>query len=337
MIRQLICVSVCAILTFLTAVSAAELQQIWDYRLHQHRNPNVRFAMAVTSNHDVLTLVMTADGKWRLTRLHGWLEANPIEQTIVVRGLSDPKRGNWLAPWEARLLVTSDGRYAVCAASGLKKGGVGSVQIVSIVDLSAFQVIQSETVSELPWFSGRSPLIQFDRTGNLVLRASDTGNRYDVRIGLYSMPPLNEIDRCQYTEQPIGADRVHSGEENCADLIARSNGTAASLEEFLNSLRDSSEKRQRYKATWGYFTLYLSSDGRFGHEQTYTRSRGLWGVKISDVAERIFSTKSEQEIASVNLSAKHTFESRFATKNGRDYFIIVEDGWRFRVYEIPTR
>jgi hypothetical protein len=138
MIRQTIFVFA-SLLLLAQCVDGAELKQVWDYHLHQPRDRNVLFAMAVTPDQDVLSLLATANGTSKLSRIRHSLEANPNEQTIEVPGIS-LKEGS----------VTRDGKYVVCAAWGLKKGDAGWVQIVPVVDLPVFKLVQTTTVSDLP-------------------------------------------------------------------------------------------------------------------------------------------------------------------------------------------
>jgi hypothetical protein len=64
----------------------AEAVHVRDYGTHEPTDRHVLFAMAVTADQDVLSFVAKADGKWRLTRIHGWLEKRPTEQTIDIPG-----------------------------------------------------------------------------------------------------------------------------------------------------------------------------------------------------------------------------------------------------------
>jgi hypothetical protein len=48
--------------------------------------------MAVTPEQDVLSLVPKRNGTWRLTRVRGWLDEKPIEETIDVPGIPVPSR-----------------------------------------------------------------------------------------------------------------------------------------------------------------------------------------------------------------------------------------------------
>jgi hypothetical protein len=67
---------------------SAEVKQIREYRLHQPRDRKVLFGMAVTPEQDVLSFVGKEDGKWRLSRVRGWLDKQPVDETIEVPGLA---------------------------------------------------------------------------------------------------------------------------------------------------------------------------------------------------------------------------------------------------------
>ena len=128
--------------TFLVIGAAglhAEVKQVRTYHTHEPNDRNVVFAMAVTSDQDVLSFVGKSDGKWHLTRVRDWLDKSPLEQTIEVPGIT--------AATSLDLRVTPDGRFATCVATILKKvdgqrGGTFD-NLVSIVDLRTFQIVSS--------------------------------------------------------------------------------------------------------------------------------------------------------------------------------------------------
>ena len=142
------------------------------------------------------------------------------------------------------------------------------------------------------------------------------------------------IDQCRYSEISDGAKRLLSLQENCSDLVGHSLTSAASLGLFLESLATNDEQRINTKP---HGTLFISRDGRLGRGSTNDRSRGFWGgVVVRNLGEHVFWMKTEQELGQVQEDVSHWYESRFASTNSQDYLIISEDGWRFRVYEIPT-
>ena len=131
-------------LVILAASLHAEVKQVRTYHTQEPNDRNVLFAMAVTSNQDVLSLVGKSDGKWRLTRVRNWLDKSPSEQTIEVPGLTAATSHDFTS---LDLLVTPDGRFATCVATILKKvdgqrGGTFD-NLVSIVDLRTFQIVSS--------------------------------------------------------------------------------------------------------------------------------------------------------------------------------------------------
>jgi hypothetical protein len=326
----------CAILIFsLQSTVAPELRQVSDYHLHQPRDRKVLFAMSAAPNQDILVLVPTGDGKWKLSRVRAWLESKPLEETIIVPGLSDPRREVWAGPWEVKLAVTPSGRYAIASAVGFRSNRE-SVQIVSIVDLSAFQLLRTVTTSELPPFFHKSASIYFDSRGHLVLRSGSYINRgeYSVQLGLFEIPTFLQMDQCRYSEIIDGAKRPRTLEENCADLVRHSLTSEASLGSFLEGLTDNDEQRINTKP---HGTLFISRDGRLGRGSTNDRRRGFFGgVVVSNLVEHVFWMKTDQELGRVQEDVSHWYESRFASKGSQDYLIVSEDGWRFRAYEIPT-
>jgi hypothetical protein len=115
-----------------------EVKRVRSYRIPESGNRKVQFAVAVTADQDVLSLVPKKSGIWRLTRVRNWLDKNPAEQTIDVPGIA--------AAISLDLLVTPDGSFATCVATALKSvdGQGGPIDnVVSIVDLRTFQVVGS--------------------------------------------------------------------------------------------------------------------------------------------------------------------------------------------------
>jgi hypothetical protein len=44
--------------------------------------------------------------------------------------------------------------------------------------------------------------------------------------------------------------------------------------------------------------------------------------------------KTGHQLGSVEESVSDTVESRFASNDGRDYLLVMEGGWRLKVYAI---
>ena len=73
-------------LIFALAISAAvddagtTIKLLRDYHLKPPRDRHIVFAMAITPDQDVLSLMPNKEGKWRLSRVKGWREMNPTRR-----------------------------------------------------------------------------------------------------------------------------------------------------------------------------------------------------------------------------------------------------------------
>jgi hypothetical protein len=154
----------------LTGSSEAEVIHQRDYQTHEPRDRGVLFGMALTPDQDVLSLVAKKDGKWRLTRIRHWEDKKPSDETIEIPGMAERDFANPSAPWTASLLVTFDGRFAVCIASGSGIVDTHAVfdDVVSVVDLRDFKVIATRHAPAAP---DETRSFDFDETRRLRLRA----------------------------------------------------------------------------------------------------------------------------------------------------------------------
>lgn len=181
-------IRVAAALVFHYGPLTAEVTHVRDYRTQEPTDKNVLFAMAVTPDGDALSLVAKASGRWRLTRIHGWVDKKPSEQTIDIPGWP-AERDAAKAPvlLNANLFVTADGRYAVCAAHGAWVGRGGD-DLVSVVDLHTFGIVKTIRTSEV---GQENRTLFVDPYGHLVLHASTSIGRSSLApstIGLNGLP-----------------------------------------------------------------------------------------------------------------------------------------------------
>jgi len=177
------------LLIFGAALSDASMTLVRRYQFHEPHDKGVLFAMAVTPEQDLLSLVPRREAKWHLTRIRSWYSEETSEQTIDVPGVSVPKNPTKTTPWlsslHLRLLVTPDGGFAIAIASGIWRDSAGVAtndDIASVIDLHTFNVVKTTKgpplVQELPGGSFahlggdgaiRTRQYALDRTGHLVI------------------------------------------------------------------------------------------------------------------------------------------------------------------------
>jgi len=324
----------------------AAVKQVRDYRLHQPRDRRIHFAMAITPGQDVLSFVAAADGNWRLSRVRGWLNREPIEQTILVPGLSLGNPKQWLGPLSPELHVTADGRYVVCAAYSVRRpSDGGDAEVLSVVDLREFKVLTTIHASDLPWSAGRGVSVKFDKAEHVVLRATQQAFRHpgddpsegrnEIELGLFALPDLKAVDRCHYSESiRNGAVTRRDSGKDCADLLASVPPGSISLDEFLSELQEGNETLQQCpQATFGC-SRHVAPNGRLESENVVTEHRGFSHPVVTESVENLFSVKTGKQLGSIEETLSDSVVSRFASKDGHPYLLVMEGGSRLRIYEI---
>jgi hypothetical protein len=301
--------------------------------------------MAVTPEQDVLSFV-AADGNWRLSRVRGWLDREPVEQTIFVPGLSLGNPKQWLAPLSAELHVTADGRYVVCVAYSFRRPSEGGdAEVRSVINLREFKVLTTVHVSDLPWFAARGVSVKFDKAEHVLLRATQQAprqpgddpseGRNEIDLGVFAVPDLKAIDRCHYSEWiRNGAVLRRDSGKDCVELLASAPLGSISLDEFLSGLQDGNETQQQCPQPTFGCSRHVSPDGRLESENVVMVHRGFSHPEVTESGENIFSVKTGKQLGSIRETLSDSVDSRFASKNGRDYLLVMEGGSRLRVYEI---
>ena len=344
--------SLAVVLALIAGHACAEVNLVREYRLKPPRDRRILFAMAMSPEQDVLTLIASKDGKWRLSRVRGWLSQFPQEETLTIPGLAEIRPQAWSEPWETQLLVTADGKYAVCVASGWQVQPRGTKEdLVSAVSLLEFKVVASIHASEVAELGGDYRLYDFERKGYVVVRAVTALPRgpgddrtlwgYLDRIALLS-PFLTVRDHCQYSEwQRSGSPVRLENESNCAALLQ--SAEAASLDGFRQNLLKNNEvartdQRMRPPGCTDFgYASHISRDGRLRRDMCTDVHWSLWGHNpvISNVAEIIFSVKTGEKLGSVK-EPNYPVQSQFARMEGRDYLLVMEGGTLLRVYQITN-
>src|SRR5579872_1341854 len=109
--------NVAMVLMALVWHSHAEVTLVREYLLKPPRDKRILFAMVVTPEQDVLSFIATENNVWRLSRVRNWLDKQPIEEALAVPGLGRGDGDVW-AGLSTTLLLSPDGKFAVCIASG---------------------------------------------------------------------------------------------------------------------------------------------------------------------------------------------------------------------------
>jgi hypothetical protein len=327
----------------------AAVSLVQDYRLQPPRDRQVVFAMAVTPDQDVLSFIANKDGKWRLSRVHGWLEKEPHEDRTVVPGLVYGDREQWWSPWYPELAVTADGKFVICVASAWRSQGHSQDEFISVVDLADFHVVASVHSPRIPALGGIFRARHLDGLGHLVIQAYTPFPRHpgdditaggsQVKTAVLSLPGLAVTDQCEYSEWTrTGSPTRREDEGSCKALLAHEG--SASLSEFISGLEDhkevsrNDENRRPPQCAFLGYAREVTRDGRYEREICLTSHRGFWGNPVvTKSVENIFSMNSGEQIGSVNEPID-SVRSKFALVAGRDYLLVMEGGTRLMVYII---
>jgi hypothetical protein len=329
-------------LLVLAGPADAAVTLIREYRLKPPRDRHGLFQMVVTPTQDVLSFVVNEDGKWRLSRVRRWLDKQPIEEALAIPGFARNKSGEWLQ-FETSLLLSPEGKFVVCIASGNRSSPPVNEDLVSVVDLDRFQLVANLQVSALPEASGGYRLYHLDRRGHLAVNAvtqtpANSEWRFAKKLALLSLPGLEVAGDCEYSEFSANRNSRVEPENACEALVKHAGAT--SLTEYMKTFVENDEVRQ---ANWTRppecafltYASYLSRDGRFRRELCTDGHRGFSGTfVVSNARENVFSTETGKLLGLVKEPSSHPLQSRFATADGRDYLVTTEDGIILKIYQI---
>lgn len=354
-----------------TSPLLADVVHVGDYRTHEPTDRRVLFAFAVSPDQDVLSLVAKRDGKWRLTRIHGWLDKNPVDQSIDVPGwpisLKRPAAdvAEFLEMLNIDLFVTGDGRYAICVAGAYwarngQRGGRWD-DLVSAVDLRNFEIVKTIRTSDLdqeawqPYTSPAGRLALLAETfpppaagsnGIGQIMRNSTGAdaegppplRKKVRLMVLTVPDLTVEGQCRYSEAGRG-DSWTAADDNgaCGAMLGSVTDGPISLRDYIETLQDAyGFPVHRAAPAAPCPGSGTTRDGRFKKESCEKYHLSAWNrnVVIDESKENILSADSGELVGAIEETTHNSVNSHFAEQNGRDYVLVMEGGTKLKVYEI---
>jgi len=365
LLLTILLVSALAVSLFVADLKA-EVKLIRSYRLHQPRDRGVLFEVAITPEQDVLLFVAKEIVKLKLSRVRGWLEEHPTDQTIDVPGWSKDDDYAHMEMPRAHLLVTPDGRYAVCVASVFwrapdgRAGGGRFDDILTVVDLHEFRVVNAVHSPVLPSEIREFYLDSAGRLVLLILEPSPPGppgpptviNREgklvmgkprmeEHRLLILSLPELVITNQCSYSKEfPSGSLSQHDVVQCNSLLTYQQSGSlplAAYLAELKNSrgkwVKDITSDPTKRRLCGG--VVALTPDGRFKWESCQDVHRNWWGnPKLYARWGNFFSVKTGKQLGTLRETTHDSVDACLSEQNGRDYMLVVEGGGKLKVYEI---
>jgi hypothetical protein len=342
--RLVIALVVCGVHAF------AEVKLVQEYLLKPPRDPKILFAMTVTPEQDVLSFVASQNDHWRLSRVRGWLDQQLAEETLNIPAFGPGAWGNL----GTRLLVTPDGRFAICIATALAGASPwGYDDVISVVSLADFKLVSTIRASENEFVKGHGYRIYgFDRSGSLSADANEPLPRHpgdDPFVGGHHrkltrllLPELTVTNHCEFSEwMNTGVVVRRENENNCASLLGDAH--ASSLADyFLSSIAtdeatQSNDRARPGNCTFLTYSSTISRDGRLRRELCTDGHRGFWGnFVVSHARENIFSAETGQHLGSIDEPSDHRLQWRFATTDRGDFLLSMEGGTRLRVYRVTN-
>jgi len=320
----------------------AELIEIRHFKLKSGVPDQAYSVMSVTPDQDLLVFGAQSDGQWKLTRVRSWADKQPLQETITVPGVAwNSFKGMFFVT--PNVLVTPDGRYAVCLASssrfqGFGPGSMTIEDVVSVVDLRAFALVKT---AHPPGPRDTINTWSMDNAGSVVFEAtaldSNTNSGMAMDLWMLSVPELAVAAHCRYVkrssgtlpERPLRLDASH----DCDTLLAKSGTGTRSLQEYFDSIPDQAGFLKRTRIQDSPFMIG-SPDGRFVLEAQGCPIQHLFGrVRSVDAMENVVLRSPRTPVG--EISCKNA--ARFAVVNGRDYLLLMENNTEVKVYEVTDK
>jgi hypothetical protein len=328
---------------FLVAAWAAPLaaQNIapQTYAMHLPYDRGIDFAMAVTRQGDMFSLIASEDGHWKLIRVRHWDSPQPIEDQLVIESFTS-KEARGLSIEPIQLFPSTDGRYLFAITSGWHNvhHQYSQESMQAVVDLTSFKVLTISRETD-----GAQTTWSQESNGAIVRRAFENNeDRHGVgnkvfRATILTFPDLASSAPCSVTDTwiaRVGMDsRVVAG---CDDLLAAAG--LASLDDLIPAGHSTAldERREVTRRVGASDTVDLSPDRRFAFNLWSRRRDGFpFGVVTAAQGLEIFALQPDATLAKLQIDRKSSAKASFASSNGKDFLLLVKDGTQLDVYALP--
>jgi hypothetical protein len=340
------CFAVVAMACACPSFGANAVLKLRDFTLSAPRDPGIRFATAVTPNGALLAMIANESGNWQFYRVRNWLNEQPSEDRLALEGFFSKKDGADMHSLYAQVLVTRDGRYAVCLASAswwktqggrAVKGTERSDDAISVVDLANLNVVAATHTRKmgLEAFQGD---VKLDHDGYVLV---DSLSADEPRRGTFlrlSIPTLSAGPKCSYTWIRDSLTKQHR-EPACEGACREALGASTAFEQYFQVenppfswppevCKGSTAQFCRWPGEFTADGKYGVAERREGHDDFF----GNW--VISRLTVVVFSTAKALDIGEVQLPTSGSVQTQLAYLDGRDYLFVVEDGRHVTVYEL---
>ncbi len=330
----------------LAARPAPVVLKVRDFTLSAPRDRGILFATAVSPSGDLLWLIANKTGNWQLYRVRNWMSEAPTEDKLPLQGFFSKNDALDLQSLYAQLLVTRDGRYAVCIGSAAwwktqggraVKGTESSDDVILVVELANLKAVATTHTRAigLQAFQGD---VKLDHDGYVLVDSLSSDEPKRGAFVRLSIPTLSLSPKCSYnwsSDSPTKQHREPSSEDVCRDAL----GASVSFDEYFRIEKppfswppEICKGNTAQFCRWpGEFTAdgkYGAAERREGHDDFF----GNW--VISRLSVVVFSTAKALDVGEVKLPTSGSVQTQLACLDGRDYLLVIEDGRHVTVYEL---
>jgi hypothetical protein len=338
-------------LTCSSASVFAELRGLRTFSLGSHsarwtlfdRTGNSeKSAMAVSTPGDLFVLSSTPNGNWELSRIRNWSGAMPEISHLSLPGFFTRNDSHKFDKFDAQLLFTPDGRYAVCIGSGkwATKGRRKSVRrsvsenVITVVHVQNFAIEQSRRTSDLGLFEQQS--FGMTSSGRLFVDSMAHSPQAERVLIPLDLPSLQAGRRCEYkwsgSRPGEDAEPIPITIESCAQAL-----NPSSLEHVFTHVPSLAlpgfacgKAAERLCPQPDHFT----PDQQFGigiRAEGHDSMLGSWVWRGRAVVA--FSTQTRSEIGEIDLM-RNSVELLLSSLAGKDYLLILWPNSELAVYEL---
>lgn len=347
----LIVIVVTVSLTCSSASVFAELRELKTFSLGSHgarwtlydrTGYSEKSAMALSASGDLFVFSSTPNGNWELSRIRNWSGAIPDISHLQLPGYFTRHDHHKFDKFDVQLLLTPDGRYAVCIGSAewAKKSRrknadkSQSESVITVVHVKNFKIEQSRQTGDLGLFEQQ----RFGMTsgGRLFVNSMARSSQAERALIPLDLPSLQAGRRCEYKWADSKPDEnnepIPVTIESCAQAL-----NPSSLEQVFAPVPSPAlsgfscgKVPERFCPQPDHFT----PNQRFG---IGIRAESHFSI-LGDLVWRgravvAFSTRTRSEIGEIDLK-RDSVEMLLSSLAGKDYLLILRPDSELAVYEL---
>jgi hypothetical protein len=327
----------------LATPSFAQVVKIRDFNLSAPRDRRALFSIAVTPSGDVLSFIANDTGEWQLYRVRNWRQGTPVESKLLMPGFFSKKDTTDMETLGPQVFVTSDGAFAICVGSaewlkrvgGRAVGDAKSDDVISVVDLSTFQVVSTARTGTMGLLEFHG--VSLDHHGHILVNSiSQDKPSHSVFVRL-SIPLLKSGPKCSYRliEDSPGKEHPESIDESGCRESLKPMTLGQYFQEWSPPTSQKFAACQNNSAEFCRVPGEFTPDGKFGvgdRSEGHDNIFGSWVITSSSYV--IFSTSKNMDIGEIKEPTNDSVRKALLSMDGRDYLLVVQDGTHLDVYEL---